>query len=408
MKNMSRHKRVEKPKVLIAPYLTPPGGGSAVGAWTIQALRAHYDLTVVTSDPVRLADVNAAFGTDLRPTDAQWRTTNTLLRWALQLPPIPLALLHLNLNMRAIRQILEKEHFDVVLSTMNEIDVGRPAIQYIHYPWAKYPRPDVDYRWYHQAAAVRLYRAFANYVSGYEEQRASSNLSFANSAWTASIFENWYGKPCEVVYPPVAGGFPEQPWETRDESFIIVGRISPEKELEKVIEILSRVRSRGHQIRLSIAGHADNPRYRQQIRHIAKPHEDWITFFENLERSELTSLIARHRYGIHGMTNEHFGIAPAELQLAGCICFVPDDGGQVEIVGSDERLVYHNVNDAADKICHVLSDERLRTDLRASINERTTMFTADRFMQQIRNKVEGFLTHDLVDTSRRVPNHQFE
>ena len=71
------------------------------------------------------------------------------------------------------------------------------------------------------------------------------------------------------------------------------------------------------------------------------------------------TLIPQHRYGIHGMTGEHFGIAPAELQLAGCLTFVPSDGGQTEIVEGDERVMYHDVDDAVRKISHVLSDAAL-------------------------------------------------
>jgi hypothetical protein len=44
-------------------------------------------------------------------------------------------------------------------------------------------------------------------------------------------------------------------------------------------------------------------------------------FFANLEY-----IVSRHRFGLHGMKGEHFGIAPAELICGGCITFVPDDG----------------------------------------------------------------------------------
>ena len=43
---------------------------------------------------------------------------------------------------------------------------------------------------------------------------------------------------------------------------------------------------------------------------------------------------------------EDFGIAPVELQLAGCITFVPDDGGQIEIIDRDIRLASRDAKDA--------------------------------------------------------------
>ena len=168
-----------------------------------------------------------------------WLTVPWTLRQAVRLPPPPLALLGLCSTMRVVRWHLARAPFDAVISTMNEIDVGRPAIQYVHYPWAKYPRPGVDYRWYHYTPAVRLYRWLANQVAGYRESRATANYTLANSSWTAALFEEWYGRSCRVLYPPVVGGFPDVPRAMRARAFIVVGRISPEKELEKVIQIVA-------------------------------------------------------------------------------------------------------------------------------------------------------------------------
>ena len=50
--------------------------------------------------------------------------------------------------------------------------------------------------------------------------------------------------------------------------------------------------------------------------------------------------MASHRYGIHGMREEHFGMAPAELARAGAIVWVPRGGGQMEIVGHEPALMF--------------------------------------------------------------------
>ena len=57
-------------------------------------------------------------------------------------------------------------------------------------------------------------------------------------------------------------------------------------------------------------------------------------FCDDASRDEVRALMATHRYGIHGMREEHFGMAPAELARAGCIVWVPRGGGQMEIVGA--------------------------------------------------------------------------
>ena len=60
--------------------------------------------------------------------------------------------------------------------------------------------------------------------------------------------------------------------------------------------------------------------------------------------------MATHRYGIHGMREEHFGMAPAEMARAGCIVWVPRGGGQMEIVGREPVLMYDSEDDAVEKI----------------------------------------------------------
>ena len=83
------------------------------------------------------------------------------------------------------------------------------------------------------------------------------------------------------------------------------------------------------------------------------------------------------------MVGEHFGIAPAELQRAGCITFVPHEGGPVEIVGGDARLVYDSVDDAVAKIGRVLADADLRAAVHADVERRQDRFTETRFMREI-------------------------
>ena len=251
-----------RPKALLVHHtLNPPGGGGAVGAWAIQALREHYELTVFTWGPVDIAGVNRGFGTSLQRSDARWRDITALLRAPVDAFPSPLALLSSHLVFRCVRALLAQERFDVVIGTNNEIDVGRTAIQYIHYPWAKMPRPDADYRWYHHSLPLRFYRSACMRLSGYRAEQIRRNVTLVNSDWTGRVFERYYGATAQTLYPPVAGGFPCTPFEAREEAFACVGRISGEKEIDKLITILTQVRARGHALRFHIIGPLCDQRY---------------------------------------------------------------------------------------------------------------------------------------------------
>jgi len=381
-------------KVLVIHHtLQPAYGDSSVGAWVLQALAGRYQVTVLTWEPVDLDPVNRAYGTGLRDGDFTWVCVPPAVRRAAARIPFRAKLLTMHLMFRHARAFARRQPFDVAISTMNETDIGVPTIQYVHYPWIMYPRPAIDYRAYHFSVLLRLYRAFAMAVSGFSRARVANNLTLVNSDWTGAAFRQCYGGDPVTVYPPVPGGFPEVAFAQRARGFTVIGRIAREKELEKIIIIVRGVRARGHDVALHIVGHMDDAAYGRRVYAFAEPHREWVHFHHDLPRDELVRLVAANRYGIHGMVGEHFGIAPAELQRGGCITFVPDDGGPVEIVGGDERVIYHSVDDAIDKISKVVSDPELEAALAKAVDERRANFTETRFMDEIVKVVEDFTPH---------------
>jgi glycosyltransferase involved in cell wall biosynthesis len=187
----------------------------------------------------------------------------------------------------------------------------------------------------------------------------------------------------------VPGGFPDVPFAARDDAFVHVGRLSREKEIDKLIAILARVRAHGHAIRFHVVGPRDDRRHAARLHALAEPHRAWLTFHDDLPRGDMVGLVARCRYGIHGMVGEHFGIAAAELQRAGCVTFVPDDGGPAEIVGGDERVIYRSADDAVAKIERVLKDASLRAAVQADVKRRKDRFSEHRFMEEMRAVVDA-------------------
>ena len=116
----------------------------------------------------------------------------------------------------------------------------------------------------------------------------------------------------------------------------------------------------------------------------------WIEFRQDLSRDEVRQLMARHRYGIHGMREEHFGMAPAELVRAGQIVWVPRGGGQMEIVGEEPALMYDTDDDAVEKILAVMASAAEQTRLRDLLEQRGQLFSTDRFVNEVREIVAAF------------------
>src|SRR3954470_11962361 len=73
-------------------------------------------------------------------------------------------------------------------------------------------------------------------VSDFFSERLKHNLTLVNSNWTAGKLSECYAIGSTTLYPPVPGEFPAVPWAEREDGFVCIGRFSPEKELEKVID----------------------------------------------------------------------------------------------------------------------------------------------------------------------------
>ena len=371
--------------------MQPPGGGNGVAAWMLQALVHAHRVTVLSWHPVDLDPINRFFGTSLRSGEFDTIVVPRSWRFLPDHLPVPAALLRSALLMRYTRRV--SDGFDVILGVHNETDYGRRGIQYVHYPTYLRPRPAVDYRWYHRAAPVLdAYYRFADRIADFSFERLKQNVTLANSDWTATRVKRLLGIDATTLYPPVADPAPALPWGERRTAFLSLGRISPEKEYERSMRILARVRASVPDLTYTIIGTWDRHgrRYVNRLQRLASSLGSWIQFRENLTRDEVRSMIGAHRYGIHGMREEHFGMAPAEMVRAGMIVWVPHGGGQVEIIGDEPALLFDSEDEAADKILGVLTNPLEQDRLRHHLAIRSQLFGTDRFMNEVRAIVQNF------------------
>jgi glycosyltransferase involved in cell wall biosynthesis len=340
---------------------------------------------------VDLEPINRFFGTALEASQFDTHVVPRSWRAIVDNLPVPAALLRSALLMRYTRRV--GDAFDVIIGIHNETDYGRRGIQYVHYPAYLRPRPQVDYRWYHRPEALlQAYYRFADRVAGFSFDRLKQNLTLANSNWTAAHVKKLFGIDAITLYPPVADPGPGQAWAERRTGFVALGRISPEKEYERLMRILARVRDHAPELTLTIVGTWDRHarRYFGRLTRLAASLGPWITFRQNLPRAEVRALLGSHRYGIHGMREEHFGMAPAEMVRAGMIVWVPHGGGQMEIVGNEPLLLYDSEEEAAENIRRVIADGAEQGRLREHLAARGERFGVERFMREMRAIVDGF------------------
>jgi glycosyltransferase involved in cell wall biosynthesis len=239
---------------------------------------------------------------------------------------------------------------------------------------------------------LETYYRVADRVADFSLDRIKQNLTLANSQWTAAQVKRFLGIDAQTLYPPVIDPGATTQWTDRRTAFLTLGRISPEKEYERSMRILANVRRHIPELTFTIVGTWDRraERYMTTLRRLAASLGSWIHFRENLSRDELRVVIQSHRYGIHAMREEHFGMAPAEMVRAGCIVWVPRGGGQMEVVGDDAGLLYDTEDEATEKILGVLRSGAEQMRLREHLARHGHMFGTHRFVQEMRSIVAAF------------------
>jgi len=369
------------------------GGSESPVLWTLQALSQDYHVTLITTGEVDLRGLNDYYGTHLQPQD-----------FSVQIAPLPIGLrntvkfvgLKGSFFQRHVRHVAPD--FDVMISCYGPMDFGRRGIQMIAdfafvEEWRFSLHPGVrswKQWWYGGSPLRRLYLTTCGKINGAKPGGWKRNLNLANSDWSAKLLHARFGVESRTLYPPVENDFPSVPFAERDNGFVCLGRISAEKRVDAIIEILARVRRRGHDIHLHILGGVDDSPFGVRVKNLAGQNRDWV-YLEGWAVGEAKKeLLASHRYGIHARENEPFGIAVGEMVNAGCIVFVPNGGGQVEIVNHPD-LVFRDDADAVEKIDAVLKSESEQETLRLHLRNSVSRFSPESFVGQVQEVVSEFV-----------------
>jgi glycosyltransferase involved in cell wall biosynthesis len=293
------------------------------------------------------------------------------------------------LRVAALVRTLRKhpENYDVYVSAANEMFLPAPHLQYIHFPQRHLSAMRLHF------SGFSLYSRIANElvcrgVMGQWRIDLRGSHVLTNSGWTRNLLANLYGVDAEVVYPPVCiPEAPPVPWMGREFAFVTVGRFHRQKRFEDAIYVVDRLRLQYPDLKLHVVGFGQGS-YRDFIVRLAESRTSYVSVNENVSREYLGHLMATSRFGIHCTTGEHFGMAPAELTAYGCLVFVPNSGGQVEIVNNDPELVFGDVEDCYRKAARQLAHPEKAEGKALRYSEMArTRFGAGRFMDEVRNAV---------------------
>jgi glycosyltransferase involved in cell wall biosynthesis len=351
------------------------GGADAVCVHTCAALSADHEVTLFTiseSSPERVA---AQFDVDLDARVAAPPGAGALAAgFATAAPYVGPQLAARSVLLRAFF-LRHADAFDLAVSTANELSLPLPSVQYVHFPQFHLDRAAegesgrLDGLWSRLAAPT-----------GFETTRL-----LVNSAWTADVVESIYDRQPAVLHPPV-DPIDGLAWADREPGIVVLGRIAPDKRTLDAIRIVDGLREQGYEIECTVVGTAPTA-YRDYVARVRAAAADrpYLTVETDVSRARVCELLGRNRYGLNAKPREHFGMAVAEYVAAGMLAFAPNEGGQVDVLDGDERLLFGSVEEATARLGDAI-DAGLRPTLPRD------RFGRDRFADAMREHVRAALS----------------
>jgi glycosyltransferase involved in cell wall biosynthesis len=387
------------PRVAVVhPRLVAGGGSEAVALRAIEALQDGHRVTLITMGRPDLRALNASYGTEIDLAGLETRS--------LSIPPGLRTRFDALRGFRLARYCRRHARdFDAMISAYNVMDFGVRGIQVIaDLSFDDGLRRELGFAGgvaesaFHKASAGRsFYLGLARALAGDRRDGWMRNRTVANSRWTAGLLRDRLGLASVVVYPPVAGGFPRVPWGEREDGFVVMGRLVPEKGIGTIVAILAEVRKE-QPVHLHVIGRRGPAAAAREIEELCRRHADWVHLEGEMYGPEKERFVAGHKYGISGCRSEAFGIAVAEMVKAGCLVWAPDGGGQTEILAHPE-LIYAGRDEAAAKIRSVLAEPERQTRLRDHLRAQAGLFSAERFVREMRAIVGEFLEENHAGAS---------
>lgn len=183
----------------------------------------------------------------------------------------------------------------------------------------------------------------------------------------------------EILYPPI--DLTEFYSLEKREQICVIGRISPEKNLEQTVMILNMVK-----YPCFIFGNVttSNRTYLEKLKSIASNN---ITFIINQPRKELLKLLAQSKI-IFSSSQETFGIAIVEGIASKCIPIVPNNSANKEVVPL-LGCRYDSKSEAIELINTVMSAKNeLKIDI---LSEHIKQFSYENFERNFLNTVKSVI-----------------
>lgn len=240
---------------------------------------------------------------------------------------------------------------------------------------------------------TRFAKWFDNVFTGmlYKGHKINSNIKLV----TISDFSRQallkrypdYKENINIIYPPIKlDSFQNN--EKNNNWVSTLGRITPSKKQLEQLEIAKKL----PELEFHIMGFADTSGqyFKDLVSYIEKNKLTNVKLHPNMDYSKVIEILGKSKFFLHTIWNEPFGITTVQGIAAGCIPIVPNSGGQIEVVPSEE-LRFNNYDEAAEILRKQmqLNDDSQIEKLQKHILQFDTMNFRKNFKQVIELYTKG-------------------
>jgi glycosyltransferase involved in cell wall biosynthesis len=223
-----------------------------------------------------------------------------------------------------------------------------------------------------------------------------SRALMVDGPYVRDAARKWIGREPLVIFPPsdVEKYSCKDKIKARENIVISCGRFAPEKNQKIIPTIASKI----PEVNFYIIGTISTSIRKTSLNIVKQINEDIkrlnlknVKVLEDLPFAEQLELYKRAKIFLHTMIGEHFGMAVVEAMASGLVPVVHKSGGPwLDILSQGKYgLGYENVEEAAEKIRWLISDESNYHKLSSLATQRAKNFSREKFKNNLIKAVDA-------------------
>jgi len=223
-----------------------------------------------------------------------------------------------------------------------------------------------------------------------------SRVLMVDGPYVRDAARKWIGRESLVIFPPSDVEKYSLKDDIGDKENIVIscGRFAPEKN-QRIIPIIA---SKVPEAEFCIIGTISTSIRKTSLTIVKQIKEDVKKFnlknvkvLENLPLTEQLKLYKRAKTFLHTMVREHFGMAVVEAMASGLVPIVHKSGGPwLDILSQGKYgLGYEDIEEAAEKIRWIISEESIYHKLSSLAIRRAKDFSKERFKNNLIKVVDA-------------------